>query len=100
MLLVIATSLSGIIVFMKNDENTRRAASHAAMTINIGHLAFHTDADDSPGLDLSHCRRVGCINSASHANLPARRAGPSLRAHTPTNMRPSSCVYACSRRNL
>jgi hypothetical protein len=41
---VIATTLSGIIVFMKNDENTRRAATHAAMTINIGgHLASDVD---------------------------------------------------------
>src|SRR5439155_20606164 len=48
-LLVIATTLSGMIVFMKNDENTRRAATHAAMTINIGHLASHVDAYDSPG---------------------------------------------------
>jgi hypothetical protein len=46
---VIATTRSGIIVFMKNDENTRRAASHAAMTINIGHLASHVDAGDSAG---------------------------------------------------
>jgi hypothetical protein len=37
-LLAIATTLSGIIVFMKNDENTRRTATHAAMTINTGHL--------------------------------------------------------------
>jgi hypothetical protein len=43
---------------MKNDENTRMAATHAAMTINIGHLASHVDADDS-GSELSqrtrHC---------------------------------------------
>src|SRR4029450_4326590 len=38
-LLVIATILSGIIVFMKNDEKTSTAATHAAMTIDTGHLA-------------------------------------------------------------
>src|SRR6266511_1279749 len=44
-LLVIATTLSGIIVFMKNDENTRRAATHAAMTIDTGHLASNVAVD-------------------------------------------------------
>jgi hypothetical protein len=40
-------------VFMKNDENTSSAASHAALRINIAHLAFRVDADDSPGLNFS-----------------------------------------------
>ena len=39
MLLVIATTLNGIIVFMKNDEKTSRAATHAAITIDTAHLA-------------------------------------------------------------
>ena len=56
-LLVIATILSGIIVFMKNDENTRMAATHAAMTINIGHLASRVDADDS-GLNSLSARAL------------------------------------------
>src|ERR671910_380229 len=38
-LLAIATTLSGIIVFMKNEKKTSRAATHAAMTIAIAHLA-------------------------------------------------------------
>jgi hypothetical protein len=39
-LLARATTLSGIIVFMKNVEKTSSAATHAAITINTGHLAF------------------------------------------------------------
>jgi hypothetical protein len=37
-LLTMATIRSGTIVFMKNDENTRNAASQAATTIHISHL--------------------------------------------------------------
>jgi hypothetical protein len=37
---------------MKNDEKTRRAANHAAMRINIGHLAFDVDADDLARAEL------------------------------------------------
>src|SRR4029453_17382874 len=39
-LLAMATTLSGIIVFMKNVEKTSSAATHAAITIDTGHLAF------------------------------------------------------------
>src|SRR3954467_13556165 len=38
MLLQTATVLSGTIVFMKNDENTRTADSHPAITISTGDL--------------------------------------------------------------
>jgi len=37
-LLQIATVRSGIIVLMKNDENTRTADSHPAITISTGNL--------------------------------------------------------------
>src|SRR6266516_2087779 len=37
-LLTMAAILSGTIVFMKKDENTRNAASQAATTIHISHL--------------------------------------------------------------
>jgi hypothetical protein len=55
-LLAIATTLSGIIVFMKNVEKTRRAATHAAMTIDTGHLAS-TLMRMTP-TPSSHCSRV------------------------------------------
>src|SRR4029453_9194655 len=47
-LLAMATTLSGIIVFMKNVEKTRRAATHAAMMINTWALAFPSSAADAP----------------------------------------------------
>jgi hypothetical protein len=54
-LLAIATTLSGIIVFMKNDEKTSRAATHAADR----HRAprFQVDADDV--VPSSHRSSVG-----------------------------------------
>jgi len=50
-LLTIATIRSGIIVFMKNDENTRNAAIQAAITIHICHPStsrIHTKASFEP----------------------------------------------------
>src|SRR5213593_4349821 len=88
-LLVIATTLSGMIVFMKNDENTRRAATHAAMTINIGHLASHVDAYDSSGHFLTAGPlREGCRTTESRGSGLAN--GHRRRLRRPRPLRPGS----------
>src|SRR6266516_7745108 len=66
-LLTMATIRSGTIVFMKNDENTRNAASEAATTIHISHLDSARLAESSPRSTRAFKRRADVSSRAEDA---------------------------------